>query len=160
MQTLEDGLMYGVDFAKAARSAGVYLGDTEAVAVLMQSFIAALADAYGEGDAAKVTHLADVEALRFAGQMDGFTPIPDWASRENLGLYAAKHWSLQPDGGLVEILRGVFLMAASTVGDIIIAAHGGEADDQTQFRIDMLVEALTATMTNTWEIVYPPEDEA
>lgn len=155
----DNTLLTGIEFAKAAKDAGTYLGDFQAVSDLIRAFIASEAEAMVEGDEALVMQIADAEALRFAGRMDGFTPIRDWAVHEQLGIYIAKHWGVDANATIVDALRGMFMKAVGQIADIIVDSHNGEAESQTRFRIDVLVEELAATLTGTWEVVFPPEDD-
>jgi hypothetical protein len=139
---------------KAARAGEVYLGNVDAVQSIMAGFVSSTADAMAEGDSAKVLALADAMALRFAGGNPGDGLIPGWHVRNQLGIYAATHWSVDPNQDLVSILRTVFILAAGRVADAIKAEHEHGAG-AGEFQIDIVVEELTATMTSTWEVMFP-----
>jgi hypothetical protein len=149
----EDILLEGM---KAARKGEVYLGNFDAVREIMAGFVSSTADAMAAGDSEKVMALADALALRFAGGNPGDGLIPDWHVRDQLGIYAAAHWSVDPNQDLVNILRTVFLLAAGRVADAIKADHeqGGDAGE---FQIDVLLDELAATMTSTWEVFFAEE---
>jgi hypothetical protein len=150
----ENIMLEGLD---AATADGVYLGNTDAVDILMRSFISDAADAIEAGNAEAVSGLIDTMALRFAGQEAGYNPIPDWSTRrDGIGLYVATHWGIDPNHTVVDILRGMFAMMAQ---EIIEWAKAGDSldDEDLAFRTDALAERATATVTNTYEIVYPPE---
>lgn len=141
----------------AAAKDAQYLGDIAAVDQLVRTFIDAASDAISAHDGERLMALVDAEALRFSGQMPGFDPIPGWASRNELGLYIAKHWNIEPDPSLLDLVRGLFLRICERI--IAIAKQADSLpENDLRFRIDALIEEATATLTGTWEVVYPPEE--
>ena len=144
------------NFASAIQpKAGTYLGDVAVVDGLVRAFIMALSEAEtGEQMVAE----ADRMALLFAGENPDFSPIPGWNTRDQLGLYIAKHYGkADPNKPLIEILKTLFLDGVIRFIDAV-KAQAAMGDEAGQFRIDVLVEELVAVLTGTWEITYPPEE--
>jgi hypothetical protein len=141
--------------AKALAPTGPnYLGDVGVVDVLIRNFLLAVSevDTY---EAALVE--GDKLALIFSGMGGDYTPIPDWHTRDELGLYIAKHYGkLDPNGTITEILRGLFYDAILRFYSAIKAGHES-GDDAMKFQVDALIEELVALLTGTWEITFPQE---
>lgn len=144
------------NFATAVQpKAGSYLGDIAVVDSVVRAFIGALAEAE---TAEQMVAEADRMALIFAGQNPEFSPIPDWNTRDQLGLYIARHYGkVDPNGSLIEILKSLFLDGVIRFIDAV-KAQAQLGDEAGQFRIDILIEELVAVLTATWEITYPPEE--
>ncbi len=152
-QPKENILLAGMQ-ASAAADGGVYLGSLEAVDVIVREFISDAADAIDAKDGEALLARVERAALVFAGQEPGFVPIPDWAVRDKLGIYAAERWEIDPNQPLVEILRAMFLMLASEIIEMV--KQGSDLDEEDmQFRVDVLAERARATLTGTYEVTFP-----
>lgn len=145
---------------EAAGGDAPYLGDFAYVEGVVREFIAEVAAAIGAGDADRILKATDDWAARFASPSGGEVGIADWHNARQLGAYIVRHWPVEDGLSLEDSLRSMFLTAVLRIKDAIVDNAAGKRDDEwLKFIIDITAEELTATLTGTWEAVYPEEDE-
>jgi hypothetical protein len=141
--------------ALAVANSEGYLGNSEIVEGLVRDFVANVIEATSPDTAFSE---CDRMALIFSGNEPGFTPIPEWNTREALGMKCADWQDVDPNQSLIDILRATFakyaIWARSTVAD-----YANEPNDDWRWRIDLIIEYCTSLMLGTIDTVFPQEPD-
>lgn len=133
-----------------------YLGSIEVVDGIVRDFVSTVAEA---DDPDEITAKADDLALIFSGGKPGYSVVPHWNTRQQLGLYIVKHYGkADPESSVIEILKVLFLDAAMRVLEAVKATME-QGDEAGTFQVDALIEELVAILTGTWEITFPPDED-
>jgi hypothetical protein len=141
--------------ALAVASSENYLGNAEVVEGLVRDFIANVLEAT---TADQVFEECSRVALIFSGSQPGYTPVPDWNTREALGMKCAERHDLDPNQSCVDILRATFGMYATQVRGILIE-HVDDQEEDWSWKLDQIIEHCTALMLGTIDTVYPFDEE-
>jgi hypothetical protein len=135
-----------------ANSVG-YLGNAEFVEGLVREFVANIIEATSPDTAFSE---CDRMALIFSGNEAGFTPIPEWNTREALGMKCCERHNLDPGQSLVDILRATFGAYAVQVRGILIE-HSKKADDFWVLKVEQIFCHCTSLMLGTIDILDPQD---
>lgn len=145
---------------QAMGGGGRYLGNFAYVEGVVREFIAEVAEAADAGDLNRALKAADDWALRFARPSGEEVGIAEWHESGRLGLYITRHWPVEPGLNLVDTLRAMFLLVIERLISAMRSNAKGESSDEAlRFVIDTTAEEMAATLTGTWEAVYPEEDD-
>lgn len=136
-----------------------YLGNVETVDGIVRSFVATVSDLLAAGDGPGIVAALDAPAMIFAGLDPAYAPIPGWSTQPELGVYAATRLEFDSEQSLVDTMRTAFgLLAHGVIDTTKELASGSISEEDAQFRIDAVVEEMTAALTGTWEIVFPGDE--
>jgi hypothetical protein len=141
--------------ALAVANSEGYLGNAEFVEGLVRDFVANIIEATSPDTAFSE---CDRMALIFSGNEPGFTPIPDWNTREALGMKCAERQDVDPDQSLVDILRATFAMYAVQLRGLV-EAHASDPVEDWGWKIDQIIEHCTSLMIGTIDTLYPQPPE-
>jgi hypothetical protein len=141
--------------ALAVASSENYLGNAEVVEALARDFVANVLEATNADSAMEECNRM---ALIFSGNQPGYTAIPDWNTREALGMKCCERHDLDPDQSCVDILRATFGMyATQALG--ILQEHKDDAQESWDWKLDQIIEHCTALMLGTIDTVYPADED-
>lgn len=141
--------------ALAVANSEGYLGNAKVVEDLVRGFVANCVEATGPE-----TIYADCDrlALIFSGNEPGFTPIPEWNTREALGMKCCERHDLDPNQSFVDILRATFATYAVDARDILIE-HAKDPEEDWGWKIDGIIEHCTSLMIGTIDTLYPQDPD-
>lgn len=141
--------------ALAVANSEGYLGNAEVVESLVRDFVANSLEATGPES---IYADCDRLSLIFSGNDEGFTPIPEWNTREGLGMKCCERHDLDPNMSLVDILRATFAMYAAQARGILIE-HAKDPEEDWGWKIDQIIEHCTSLMLGTIDTLYPQPPE-
>lgn len=143
-------------FEKALEAADVenYLGDFDTVEALVRAFAQNVLEADNEEAIfAEVNRMA----LIFSGVEQGYTIVPDWHTRDGLGVKACERLDIEPNQSYQDILRSAFADYASQFFDVVAANHD-QPEDVWGWQLDAIVEHCTALLVGIIDTLYPESD--
>jgi hypothetical protein len=141
--------------ALAVANSEGYLGNAAVIEGLVRDFVANILEATSPDTAFAE---CDRMALIFSGNEPGFTPIPEWNTREALGMKCAERQDVDPDQSLVDILRATFATYAIQLRGLV-EDHANDPEEVWGWQIDQIIEHCTALMLGTIDTLYPAEPE-
>ena len=141
--------------ALATSAATNYLGDWETVEGLVRVFVQNVLQAESEQ---ALYDECNRMALVFSGVEQDYTVVPEWHSRDGLGLKACETLGIDPDQSYQDILRAAFADYATQLLELV-KTHHDQPQDTWDWQIDALVEEITALLVGLIDTLYPGEDE-